>query len=112
MKRILLIISVILITDHISAQPKYEFRGVWVATVDNIDWPSTKYLSTDSQKIRDALASTKDFPGAAGKITINAQRNADKPIVIVQVKGGQFRYVTSIECLPPLLTPKAMSLVV
>ena len=32
------------------AQPKYEFRAVWVATVDNIDWPSTKYLSTDSQK--------------------------------------------------------------
>ena len=32
------------------AQPKYEFRGVWVATVANIDWPSNKYLSTDSQK--------------------------------------------------------------
>ncbi len=32
------------------AQPKYEFRGVWVATVDNIDWPSSKYLSTDSQR--------------------------------------------------------------
>ena len=32
------------------AQPKYEFRGVWVATVDNIDFPSIKYLSTDSQK--------------------------------------------------------------
>ena len=40
-----------LITFHLSAQPKYEFRGVWVATVDNIDWPSQKYLSTDSQKI-------------------------------------------------------------
>ncbi len=33
------------------AQPKYEFRGVWVATVDNIDWPSSKFLSTDSQKV-------------------------------------------------------------
>ncbi len=22
------------------AQPKYEFRGVWIATVDNIDWPT------------------------------------------------------------------------
>jgi uncharacterized lipoprotein YddW (UPF0748 family) len=32
------------------AQPKYEFRGVWVATVDNIDFPSIKYLSTDRQK--------------------------------------------------------------
>ena len=41
----------LLLTSITSAQPKYEFRGVWVATVDNIDWPSTKYLSTDSQKI-------------------------------------------------------------
>ena len=32
------------------SQPKYEFRGVWVATVDNIDWPSNKYLNSDSQK--------------------------------------------------------------
>ena len=52
---------------------------------------------TDGQKIRDALAATKDFPGAAGKITINEKRNADKPIVVVQVKDGKFSYVTSIE---------------
>ncbi|MHA4809248.1 glycoside hydrolase family 10 protein [Flavitalea flava] len=33
------------------SQPKYEFRAAWVATVENIDWPSKKGLSTDSQKI-------------------------------------------------------------
>lgn len=27
-----------------------EFRGAWVATVDNIDWPSKKNLSADQQK--------------------------------------------------------------
>jgi hypothetical protein len=32
------------------AQPKYEFRGVWVATVDNIDFPSSRLLSTQKQK--------------------------------------------------------------
>ena len=32
------------------AQPKQEFRGVWVATVDNIDWPSKGNYNTDSQK--------------------------------------------------------------
>ncbi|HWB24925.1 MAG TPA: family 10 glycosylhydrolase [Chitinophagaceae bacterium] len=32
------------------AQPKYEFRGAWIATVVNIDWPSSKGLSTDEQK--------------------------------------------------------------
>src|ERR1700688_2658983 len=36
--------------QKINAQPKYEFRGVWVATVDNIDFPSTKFINTDSQK--------------------------------------------------------------
>ena len=40
-----------LLITSLSAQPKYEFRAVWVATVDNIDWPSAKYISTDSQKI-------------------------------------------------------------
>jgi uncharacterized lipoprotein YddW (UPF0748 family) len=31
-------------------QPKYEFRAVWIATVNNIDWPSNKNLSVDQQK--------------------------------------------------------------
>jgi uncharacterized lipoprotein YddW (UPF0748 family) len=30
--------------------PNYEFRGVWVASVDNIDWPSKKTLSVEEQK--------------------------------------------------------------
>lgn len=47
---LLLITYNLLLTTSSIAQPKYEFRGVWVATVDNIDWPSEKYLSSDSQK--------------------------------------------------------------
>jgi uncharacterized lipoprotein YddW (UPF0748 family) len=40
----------------IKAQPAlndknvFEFRGVWVATVENIDWPSKRGLSNQSQK--------------------------------------------------------------
>ena len=30
------------------AQPKYEFRGVWIATVANIDFPSDKFENSDS----------------------------------------------------------------
>ena len=30
--------------------PKREFRGVWVATVQNIDWPSKRGLGSDVQK--------------------------------------------------------------
>jgi uncharacterized lipoprotein YddW (UPF0748 family) len=30
--------------------PNYEFRGVWIATVDNIDWPSKGQYDAESQK--------------------------------------------------------------
>ena len=30
--------------------PKFEFRAVWIATVDNIDWPSKKDLRVSEQK--------------------------------------------------------------
>jgi uncharacterized lipoprotein YddW (UPF0748 family) len=30
--------------------PPRDFRGVWVATVDNIDWPSSRNLSSEEQK--------------------------------------------------------------
>jgi uncharacterized lipoprotein YddW (UPF0748 family) len=38
-------------TGRVSVPPLLrEFRGVWVATVANIDWPSRKTLTTDEQK--------------------------------------------------------------
>ena len=36
---------------HTEAQTRPEFRGVWVATVDNIDWPSQGNFNTDAQKV-------------------------------------------------------------
>ncbi|HZW71796.1 MAG TPA: family 10 glycosylhydrolase, partial [Hanamia sp.] len=42
--------SVIFFFQKSFAQNKYEFRGVWVATVSNIDFPSSKFLSTEAQK--------------------------------------------------------------
>ncbi|MFI5152631.1 MAG: glycoside hydrolase family 10 protein [Chitinophagales bacterium] len=33
-----------------SAQPKFEFRAAWIATVDNIDWPSKGNYNSESQK--------------------------------------------------------------
>ncbi|CAH1240357.1 Hypp5987 [Branchiostoma lanceolatum] len=37
-------------TPTITPSPSREFRGVWVATVSNIDWPSSRHLSTEQQK--------------------------------------------------------------
>lgn len=52
--------------------------------------------STDPDKIRDAIAATKDFPGATGKTTIDENRNASKPAVIITVEDGQFKYLQTI----------------
>jgi uncharacterized lipoprotein YddW (UPF0748 family) len=53
MKRFILIFFVLhfsfLFFDSYS-QPIYEFRGVWIATVDNIDWPLKGMYDTYSQK--------------------------------------------------------------
>jgi len=52
--------------------------------------------STDGAKVRDAIASTKDYPGITGKITINKDRNADKSAVVLEVKDGKLAYVETI----------------
>jgi branched-chain amino acid transport system substrate-binding protein len=49
--------------------------------------------STDTVKVRDAIASTKDFPGAAGKITLDENGDAVKFAVIKTVKDGKFTYL-------------------
>lgn len=52
--------------------------------------------ATDSLKLRDALAATRDFPGVTGKITLDEKRNATKPAVILTVKDGKFKYVETV----------------
>jgi len=49
-----------------------------------------------SNGIRDAIASTKDFAGVTGKITLNDHRDAVKSAVVVRVDGNTNRFVTTI----------------
>jgi branched-chain amino acid transport system substrate-binding protein len=44
--------------------------------------------SLDGPAIRDALAATKDFPGVTGTVTFNENRDAVKPIVMIEIKPG------------------------
>jgi branched-chain amino acid transport system substrate-binding protein len=47
--------------------------------------------SNQSAAVRDALAATKDFPGVTGKITIDANRNAQVPVYMLRIdKNGHF----------------------
>jgi len=50
----------------------------------------------DPKQIRDRLAATKNFPGVTGEITMNPQRNAVKPAVVLQIKDGQYHFVQKI----------------
>lgn len=51
MQKSTFIIAVILLLHLlILAQPKPEFRGVWIATVDNVDWPPKGMIDADSQR--------------------------------------------------------------
>lgn len=52
--------------------------------------------STEAAKIRDALAATKEFDAVTGKVAIDAKRDAVKSAVILQVKGGKFKYVETV----------------
>lgn len=52
--------------------------------------------STDGTKVRDALASTKDFQGVSGVITMGENGNPIKSMVINKVQDGKFVYVTTV----------------
>jgi len=63
--------------------------------------------STDGEKLRDALAQTKDFPGITGIISIDANRNAVKPAVVLKLEDTRFIYQEKIQpdTSPPPQTP-------
>ena len=54
MKRTILLPLIVLLAfvaqAQLQTQPQPEFRGVWIATVDNIDWPKRNQYNVDSQK--------------------------------------------------------------
>ena len=52
--------------------------------------------STENVKLRDAIAQTKEFPGVTGKISIDKDRNAVKPAVVLKLENGKFVYETTI----------------
>ena len=52
--------------------------------------------TTDRRALRDAIAATVDHPGATGTITIDENRNARKPAVMIQIVNGKFKQVESI----------------
>lgn len=57
----------------------------------------TKAGKYEAKAVRDVLATTKDFKGATGNITFDANGDPIKSAVIKQVKDGKFVYLTTVE---------------
>jgi branched-chain amino acid transport system substrate-binding protein len=51
----------------------------------------------EGEKLRDALAATKNFPGVTGIISMDANRNAVKPAVILKLEDRKYIYQETIQ---------------
>ena len=63
----------------------------------------TRAGGTDSAKLRDAIAQTKNFAGVTGSISIDKDRNAVKPAVVLKLQDQKFVYDATI--YPAGMTP-------
>jgi len=52
--------------------------------------------TTEEPALRDAIAATKNHPGITGRITLDENRNASKPAVILAIKNGAFGFEQSV----------------
>jgi branched-chain amino acid transport system substrate-binding protein len=60
---------------------------------------------TEGPKLRDALAATKDFPGITGLISMDPDRNAVKPAVVLKLEDGRYIYLETINPEAPAPSP-------
>jgi branched-chain amino acid transport system substrate-binding protein len=52
--------------------------------------------TVEADKLKEAINATKDFPGVTGKITLDANRNASKPAVVMEIKGTGYKYKETV----------------
>jgi branched-chain amino acid transport system substrate-binding protein len=62
--------------------------------------------TTEGPKLREALAETKDFAGVTGIISMDRQRNAVKPAVILKLQDGRYIYQETIQPESPISSNK------
>src|SRR5580658_3099077 len=67
----------------------YDSTGVLVAALKNAK-------SLEAADIRDAIAATKDYPGVTGSISLDSDRDAVKPAVVLKISGSKSSYVTTV----------------
>jgi len=75
----------------------YDAAGVLFAAMKSAGKPDGGDYDSDAYraKLRDAIATTKGYKGATGDITLDADRNAQKPAVVLQIKGSNYKNVVA-----------------
>jgi branched-chain amino acid transport system substrate-binding protein len=53
--------------------------------------------SLKGEDLRDAIAQTKSFPAVTGSITMDAQRNAAKPAVVLKIENTTWKFAKRVE---------------
>ncbi len=76
--------------ERLAAQDPATFAGLAASKANS---PARKAACA---KLRDLIAATQGYPGVTGNITLDANRNASKPAVVIEVKGGKKVYNTSM----------------
>lgn len=74
----------------------YDAAGILISAIRNA---FVKYSAAENLRkyVRDEIAKTKDYPGVTGAITLNENRNAVKPAVVLRVNNGSRIYVTTVK---------------
>ena len=86
----------------------YDASGVLVAALDRLRQedpdafrallgPANEKQKAARDKLRERIATTKDFPGVTGRITLDASRNAVKPAVFLGIQNRQYEFVAAVE---------------
>src|SRR5262249_38329091 len=83
---------------------KAKNRGEMTDAMAGLGYDASRFLAQGMKRakslsgpdLKDAIASTKDYQGVTGKITIDADHNAQKPAVVLQIRGKAYHYVTTI----------------
>ncbi len=73
----------------------YDAAGVLFAAIKAAGKPDGGDYNSDAfrAKLRDAIAATAGYKGATGDITLDADRNAKKAAVVLQIKGSNYKNV-------------------
>ncbi len=81
------------VVPDVTAAMGYDAASIVLASLRNV---ASRGAALTRDNLRKELAAVKNFAGVTGPITIDENRNARKPIVILQARRGRFEYVKTV----------------